>query len=77
MKSGSKQRASLEMIHYPVGDTQRTHQAIGALDEAAERIVSFAAGVAFADRDLTGDGARADGRRRNRARGGCIAQYRR
>jgi Protein of unknown function (DUF1194) len=31
-----------------VGDTQRTHQAIRSLDEAAEQIVSFVAGVAFA-----------------------------
>ena len=45
---GQQATRRLEMIRAPVGDTQRTHQAIRVLDEAAERIVSFAAGVAFA-----------------------------
>ena len=44
---GQQATRGLEMILSPVGDT-RTHQVIRALDEAAERIVSFAAGVAFA-----------------------------
>jgi uncharacterized protein DUF1194 len=45
---GQQATRGLEMIRSPGGDTRRTHQAVRVLDEAAERIVSFAAGVAFA-----------------------------